>query len=252
MAEEPERFGRLERRPAREGWRNEPTDFTPWLAENLDLLGGELGLALTLEKREHAVGRYSLDLLLSDARGRVVIVENQFEVTDHDHIGKVLTYCAGTNAQVVVWIAEAFTDEHLAALQWLNDNTNVGVGFYGVELELLQIGSERAPHFNVLVRPNEWVQRERRTTAARTEWDWERYASELRHPAPRIEVARALTEAIVAAAAERDLPWQVRFRKGYVSFQRPGDYTILVVALGYRAGAALKVSCQTSCQDLGS
>jgi hypothetical protein len=246
-----ERFGKLERRPAREGWRNEPSDFTPWLADHLDVLGGELSLALTLQGREHPVGRYFLDLLLQDGRGRVVIAENQFEGTDHDHLGKLLTYCAGTKAEVAIWIAESFTDEHVAALQWLNDNTNVGIGFYGVELELLQIGEERAPHFNVRVRPNEWVQRQRQAVAGRSEWSWERYQNELRTPARRLEVGQQVLEALEKAISERELPWQARYRKGYVSIQRPGDHTVLVVDLGIRAGVGLKVKLPDELNALG-
>src|SRR5689334_11755789 len=101
-------LGRLERRPAREAWLHEASEFTPWLADNLDVLGGELGLALTLRSREHKVGRYWLDLLLEDERGRTVVVENQFEGADHDHLGKLLTYASGTRADVVIWIAESF------------------------------------------------------------------------------------------------------------------------------------------------
>jgi len=95
------------------------------------------------------------------------------------------------------------------------------------------------------------VQKERQTAAARSEWSWDRYATELRVPSGRLEVARALAEALVAAIAERDLPWQPRFRKGYVSFQRPGDYTVFVVDMGYRAGAALKVKLRHQLPTLG-
>src|SRR5262249_55260398 len=93
MTVEPPRFGVLQRVPASSatGWTHEAHDFTPWLADNLGLLGQELGLALEVVGREHGVGRYWLDLLLSDATGRVVIVENQFGQTDHDHLGKLLT-----------------------------------------------------------------------------------------------------------------------------------------------------------------
>ena len=94
-------LGRLEPVQLREVWPNEASDFTPWLAENLDVLGQAVGLALELRQREHPVGRYALDLLLEDARGRVVIVENQLEQTDHTHLGQLLTYCAGAKADAV-------------------------------------------------------------------------------------------------------------------------------------------------------
>jgi hypothetical protein len=227
-------LGRLERRPAREAWSGEATAFTPWLADNLEVLGGELGLALSLRGREHPVGRYSLDLLLEDARGRAVIVENQFGQTDHDHLGKVLTYAAGTKAQLVIWIAESFTEEHAAALGWLNDTSIPGVGFFGVELELLRIGAEHAPHFRVVVRPNEWAQEVHRAASAREEWTWDRYAAELHIQPNRIAVGRALVERLQDAVAERELPWQIQFRKGYVALQRAGAYNVAVVDVYWR------------------
>jgi hypothetical protein len=104
-------FGNLERVPARSGWPHEAHKSTPWLAENVELLGDALGLPLELKAREHQVGRYSLDLLLADATERVVIVENHFGQTDHDHLGKLLTYCAGPEADVVIWIAERLNEE---------------------------------------------------------------------------------------------------------------------------------------------
>src|SRR5262249_38114417 len=156
---------------------------TPWLADNLDLLGEALGLALEFRQREHPVGRYSLDLLLSDAKGRVVIVENQLEQTDHGHLGQLLTYCAGTNADVVGWISSAITQEHAAALEWLNANTRAGVGFFGVEIQLVRIDSSRpAPHFNVVVRPNDWTKTAHPTTAAAVDWTFDSYIRDLRVP----------------------------------------------------------------------
>jgi hypothetical protein len=155
-------LGRLEPVPLRGVWPNEASDFTPWLAENLDELGQAVGLALELRQREHPVGRYALDLLLEDAQGRVVIVENQLEQTDHTHLGQLLTYCAGAKADVVIWISPSMTEEHAAALEWLNENTFAGVGFFGIELELLRIGdSLPAPHFKLVVRPNDWAKKVR-------------------------------------------------------------------------------------------
>ncbi len=116
-------FGRLETRPLRLGWKHESFDFIPWLADHLEMLGEALDLSLSYVDQEHAVGRYSLDILLEDDQGRVVIVENQIEPANHDHLGKLLTYCAGTDAKVLIWIAERFNEEHVAALEWLNSNS---------------------------------------------------------------------------------------------------------------------------------
>jgi hypothetical protein len=244
-------LGRLERVSARTAWSGEATEFTPWLSENLDVLSAALGLALTLRAREHRVGRYSLDLLLEDARGRTVIVENQFEQTDHDHLGKLMTYAAGTKADIVVWIAETFTNEHIAALEWLNASTIPGGGFFAVQLEVLRIGSERAPHFQVLVRPNEWVQEAHREAAERSEWSWDSYESELHVPYERIEIGRRLLADLEAAVAERELPWQTRFRKGYVAIQRPGGYNVAVVDVYWHGAPRLALKLPESPDRLG-
>jgi len=244
-------LGRLERRPAREAWSGEATDFTPWLAESLDVLGSELGLALTLRAREHPVGRYYLDLLLEDARGRTVAVENQFGQTDHDHLGKVMTYAAGTKADVVIWIAETFTEEHAAALTWLNQTSLPGVGFFGIELEVLRIGAEQAPHFRVVVRPNEWEQQARREAAAREAWGWERYATDLRVTSGRLAIAQALVHGLEEAVRERDLPWQIQFRKGYIALQRAGGYNVAVVDVYWRQAPRLALKLPGPPDELG-
>jgi hypothetical protein len=252
-----ERFGTLKKLAASVGWTHEAHEFTPWLAEHLDLLAGELGLSLDLRQREHPVGRYSLDLLLEDARGRVVIVENQFGQTDHDHLGKLLTYCAGTRADVVIWIAETLTEEHVAALEWLNDSTVEGVGFFGVELELLQIVDESrvvrentaqghvthslpAPHFRVVVQPNEWAKTVR-PPASRVEWDWDAYLDELNLGEDRVTIGKALVESVESAIADRGLPWQASYRKGYIAFKRPGDYNVVIVDLYWNKPPRLAV-----------
>jgi hypothetical protein len=248
-----DRFGLkwIERVSARDTWGGEATEFTPWLAENLDRLGGALGLALSLRAREHPVGRYSLDLLCEDARGRTVIVENQFERTDHDHLGKLLTYASGTKADVVVWLAESFTDEHLGAVAWLNDSTLPGVGFYAVRLEVIQIGAERAPNFEVLARPIEIIQESRRQAAIHAEWSWEAYQSEMRLRQDRIATAQQLVADLEALVAEHDRPWQTQFRKGYVAIQRPGGYNVAVVDLHWSSPVRLGFKLPAAPETLG-
>ncbi|HET7485599.1 MAG TPA: hypothetical protein VFJ64_09515 [Solirubrobacterales bacterium] len=254
-AEDTPRFGQL--RPlaasSAEGWDHEAHDFTPWLAENIELLGEELGLVLRLKEREAAVGRYSLDLLLEDAQGRTVIVENQFGKTDHDHLGKLLTYCAGTEAEVAVWLSESLTDEHVAALEWLNENTVAGVGFFGVELGLLKIDDSRpAPRFRVVVKPNEWKKRARPEPQGPVEpWDWPAFGEALGISQQRIEVGRALVDRIEAALRDRGLPWKTAFRKGYVGFQRSGGYNVLIVDLYWRRAPRLAVKIPAPIDELG-
>jgi hypothetical protein len=227
-------FGKLERVSARAGWPHEALAFTPWLAAHVELLGEAVGLALSLEAREHPVGRYSLDLL-SDETGRKVIVENQFGQTDH--LGKLLTYCAGTDAEVVIWIAERLNSEHVAALEWLNDKTGAEVGFFGIELKLLRIDqSPLAPNFRVLVQPNAWTKSVRPTTATQAvDWDWAAYAAELRVPAERLAIGQKLAEQVEEHAARRELTWTLQFREGYVACLRPGGYRVAIIDLYWKS-----------------
>jgi len=153
-------FGRLERVPLRKAWMREDTEFTPWLAqpENLTLLGEAIGIELELEAQEQNVGPFRADLLCkSTADGAMVLVENQIERTDHSHLGQVITYAAGLDAVTVVWIAARFTEEHRAALNWLNEVSHENIRFFGLEVELWRIGqSPAAPKFNVIAQPNDW------------------------------------------------------------------------------------------------
>ena len=153
-------LGRLEQVDLRSAWNNESTDFTPWLAEqeNLELLGKAIGLELELEAREKYVGPFRADILCKDTgSGGWVLVENQLEQTDHSHFGQLLTYAAGLQAVTIVWIAARFTDEHRAALDWLNTVTGETIHFFGLEIELWGIGnSALAPKFNVVSKPNDW------------------------------------------------------------------------------------------------
>lgn len=152
-------FGALERLDPRKYFPNEASDFTPWLADSISLLGDALGIDLEVVTTEHAVGRFSADIVCRDtASGNHVVVENQLERTDHDHLGKLLTYAAGIeDVHSVVWIAPRFTDEHRAALDWLNSVTDESAQFFGVEFEVWRIGtSPPAPRFNLVAKPNEW------------------------------------------------------------------------------------------------
>ena len=164
-------LGRLERVDLRSVWSNEAYDFTPWLATdgNLASLGGVLGLELELEGMEKGVGPYAADIVCKDTvSDRYVLIENQLERTDHNHLGQLLTYAAGLNALTVVWVAARFIDEHRAALDWLNEVTAEGVNFFGLEIELWRIGdSAVAPKFNVVSKPNDWTKQV--ASAARSE-----------------------------------------------------------------------------------
>jgi hypothetical protein len=154
------KLGRLKMVELRKAWIDEANDFTPWLAqeENLELLGNELELDLELEAQEQRVGPFRADILCKDtATGNWVLIENQIERTDHSHLGQLITYAAGLKAVTIVWIADKFTEEHRSAMDWLNEISSEDVNFFGLEIELWQIGdSEIAPKFNVVSKPNEW------------------------------------------------------------------------------------------------
>jgi len=152
-------LGRLRRvANARDVWTSEAGDFTPWLAENLDVLADELGMSLALIATEVPVGDFRLDVQAQTPDGRVVIVENQLERTDHGHLGQLLVYASGLEAGAVVWVAPRFRDDHRRTLDWLNERTDTGVDFFGVEVSVVQIGEAgpRAPVFEVVARPNNW------------------------------------------------------------------------------------------------
>lgn len=162
-------LGRLRRvEDPRAVWASESGDFTPWLAENLDVLAAELDLALTLTATEVAVGDFRLDIQAETEDGRIVVIENQLERTDHGHLGQLLVYASGLEAAAVVWVAPRFRDEFRRSLDWLNGRTDTGVDFFGVEVGVVQIGDTgpRAPVFEVVSRPNAWQKEVKETSTA--------------------------------------------------------------------------------------
>jgi hypothetical protein len=159
------KLGVLKRVPLREVWRHEGNDFSKWLAapENMKLLSETVGIDLEPIEREAKIGKYWLDILARDAAtGRTVVIENQLEASNHDHLGKIITYAAGKNADVVVWIVKEANEEHRQAIEWLNNRTDSSLGFFLLEIEMWSIGdSEPAPKFNVVEAPNVWGKGER-------------------------------------------------------------------------------------------
>lgn len=154
-------LGRLQQVDLRKVWLNEAGHFTPWLAkpDNLAMLADTLGMDLELVAQEQDVGPFRADIVCKETTdGTLVLVENQLERTDHTHLGQLMTYAAGLDAVTIVWIAERFTDEHRAALDWLNEVTGEKISFFGLEIELWQIGeSPIAPKFNIVSKPNDWI-----------------------------------------------------------------------------------------------
>jgi hypothetical protein len=157
---QPINLGKLQRVDLREIWTKEHIDFTPWLAENLHVLGEAIGIELELETVEKNVGAFRADILAKDVQtDEWVLVENQLERTDHGHLGQLMTYAAGLKAKTIVWIASQFAEEHIAALDWLNSITGDNVRIYGLQIELWRIETSVAPKFDIICRPNSWVKK---------------------------------------------------------------------------------------------
>lgn len=139
-------------------WKNESRDFTPWLADNIELLSDTLEIELEVEETEKSVGSFSVDILAKDINtDRYIVVENQLERTNHDHLGKLITYAAGLNAFAMVWIASDIAEEHQKAMDWLNEIVGEEFNLFALEIKLWKIGnSPPAPRFDIVSQPNEW------------------------------------------------------------------------------------------------
>lgn len=149
-------------------WPHEALNFTPWVAENVDLLADAVGLDITVDETESSVGDFNVDIYASETgTDRKIIIENQLEDTDHDHLGKLITYASGKGADVLIWVVKHAREEHKAAVEWLNNHTDDKIGFFLCEIKLFQIGdSQIAPSFTVVERPNDWTKEIRKTASA--------------------------------------------------------------------------------------
>lgn len=155
------KLGKLKEVDIRKVWAHEQYDFSKWLAseENIQELGDTLNLSLTDVETEKFVGNYRCDIICKDEiTGKDVLIENQLEPTNHDHLGKIITYASGLDASVVVWIVASARDEHASAIEWLNKNTNDNVSFFLLEVHAYTIGdSEPAPMFKIIEQPNDFA-----------------------------------------------------------------------------------------------
>ena len=149
-------------------WPHEALNFTPWVAENVDLLADAVGLDITVDETESSVGDFNVDIYASETgTDRKIIIENQLEDTDHDHLGKLITYASGKGADVLIWVVKHAREEHKAAVEWLNNHTDDKIGFFLCEIKLFQIGdSQIAPSFTVVERPNDWTKEIRKKASA--------------------------------------------------------------------------------------
>lgn len=156
-----ERFERLEEVNIRDLWKHEQYDFSDWLSkeENIEMLGDEIGLTLTDINREVYVGSYRCDLVAKDeTTGIKVVIENQLEATNHDHLGKIITYASGLDANVVIWIVKEAREEHRSAIEWLNNNMSKNISFFLIEIRAYRIGNSLpAPKFVIIEKPNDFV-----------------------------------------------------------------------------------------------
>ncbi len=146
--------------PLRDVWRHEALDFTQWLAlpENIEHLSETIDISIVATQTEVGVGQFHVDILAEDDNGKKIVIENQLEPTNHDHLGKIITYAAGLQAEVIVWIVERAREEHEQAVNWLNENTTEDANFFLLQIEAWKIGdSKPAPRFNIIAKPNDWA-----------------------------------------------------------------------------------------------
>lgn len=151
-------FGSLNDAELRDAWSDEARDFTPWLAKNLNRLSDAIGINLEPIEIEASVAPFSADILARNVMNDSnVVIENQLEWSDHTHIGQILTYLAGLEAQTVIWIARGFAEPHLSAIRWLNTHTDEEFAFIAVRLRVVRIeNSPLAPVFEIVEKPNNW------------------------------------------------------------------------------------------------
>lgn len=154
----------------RKVWPHEALDFTPWLAEedNLSLLSDAVGLEITVDETESSVGDFNVDIYATETgTDRKIIIENQLEDTNHDHLGKLITYASGKTADIVIWVVKRAREEHRAAIEWLNNHTDENIAFFLLEVKLFQIGdSDIAVKFEVIEKPNDWAKEIKRQTSS--------------------------------------------------------------------------------------
>ena len=162
------KLGKLEKvKDLRSVWKHEANDFTKWLAEeeNLNTLGEEIGIDIELISTEAKTGSFSTDILATEANtNNKIIIENQLESTDHDHLGKIITYASGHDAKIIIWIVKEAREEHRQAIDWLNEHTDEEINIFLCKIELWKIGnSEIAPKFQIISSPNNWTKTIKKT-----------------------------------------------------------------------------------------
>ena len=195
------KLGKLQEVDIRKLWNHEQYDFSEWLSkpENLEQLNDVIGLTLSEVEKEVYVGSYRCDLVgIDETTGDKVIIENQLETSNHDHLGKIITYASGLDAKVVVWIVKEAREEHRSAIEWLNNNTSEKINFFLIEIHAYQIGDSLcAPKFEIVEKPNGFIKNAKTQSGS---GDYNKSQGE------RIEFWTRLNEILV----ERGKPFNVR------------------------------------------
>ena len=142
----------------RKVWEKEYPNFTGWLSEHLDILADELNMEIELIDTEAKAGSFSTDILAyNPSTDKKIIIENQLESTDHDHLGKIIIYASGHDANTIIWIVKEVREEYRSAIDWLNEHTDEGINIFLCKIELWQIDdSKPAPKFQIVSKPNDW------------------------------------------------------------------------------------------------
>lgn len=161
-------LSKIDKVDLREVWKHEALDFTNWLAkpENLELLSDEIGIGISLIQTEASVGNFNVDILAEEENtGRKIIIENQLDSTNHDHLGKIITYASGLDAEIIVWIVKSVRDEHKQAIDWLNEHTDDKINVFAIQMEVWKIAdSPYAPKFRIIAEPNDWAKAVKKVT----------------------------------------------------------------------------------------
>lgn len=154
-------LGKLQKVDLRNIWKHEARDFSAWLAkpENLEQLSDEIGISIINPVTETSIGSFWADILAEEEdSGRKVLIENQLEVSNHDHLGKLFTYGAGLDAQIIIWIVKTAREEHEQAINWINEHSDENINIFLIQIEAWQINdSAAAPKFNIISKPNDWA-----------------------------------------------------------------------------------------------
>jgi hypothetical protein len=146
--------GKITRVHLRDVWRHEALDFTKWLEDNIDILNEIVNINLTNVEREKGAGDFIVDLVAEDENGEPVIIENQLERSNHEHLGKIISYLSSLGAKIAIWIVSDARPEHITAISWLNEST--AASFYLIKVEAIKIdNSSPAPLLTLIVGPSE-------------------------------------------------------------------------------------------------